>query len=130
MYANNQPKITTRFNKFDTETAISARLREKSKLLKHVFVKKVNKIINPKTKKPCFYYTLRGLTMNPTDFIYKNINQLLIQDGFSELIASSSADKGVAEYKRRCCASQNGKIFDDCLKAARKHAKELIKSAH
>lgn len=68
--------------------------------------------------------------MNPTEFIFKNINQLLIQDGFSEQIASSSASRGVDEYKRRPCASQKGKIFDDCLKAARKHAKELIKSAH
>lgn len=70
--------------------------------------------------------------MNPTDFIYKNINQLLIQEGFSEPIASSSANKAVIEYKqkRRPCAPQNGKIIDDCLKVARKHAKNLIKSTH
>lgn len=68
--------------------------------------------------------------MNPIKFIFKNINQLLIQEGFSESIASTSASRGVAEYQRRPCASQKGKIFGDCLNAARKHAKELIKSAH
>ena len=52
-------EIRARFNKSDTETAISARLREKSKLLKHGFVKQTRKIVNQKTKKPCFYYTLK-----------------------------------------------------------------------
>lgn len=54
-------EIRAKFNKFDTETAISARLREKGSLFKYGFAKQVIKIINPKTKKPCFYYTLKRI---------------------------------------------------------------------
>lgn len=52
-------EIWAKFNKFDTETAISARLRDKGSLFKLGFAKQVARIVNPKTKKPCFYYTLK-----------------------------------------------------------------------
>lgn len=54
-----QQEIKRRFNQFDTATAISARLRENGKLYKYGFVKDKHHKINEKTKKTCYYYTLK-----------------------------------------------------------------------
>lgn len=54
-----QQEIKRRFNQFDTTPAISARLRENCKLFKYGFVKDKYHKINKKTKKACYYYTLK-----------------------------------------------------------------------
>ncbi|WP_085248085.1 hypothetical protein [Gilliamella mensalis] len=54
-----QREIKKRFNQFDTTPAISARLRENSKLSKYGYMKDKYHKINEKTKKICYYYTLK-----------------------------------------------------------------------
>ena len=54
-----QQEIKRRFNHFDTTPAISARLRENGKLFKYGFVKDKYHKINEKTRKACYYYTLK-----------------------------------------------------------------------
>lgn len=66
--------------------------------------------------------------MNPTEFIYKNIQNQLINEGYSAHIANIAAQKGVDEYKRRPQATMRGRIYDDCLCEARLQAK-LYKKA-
>lgn len=56
-----QREIKRRFNQFDTTPAISARLRENVKLYKYGFVKDKHHKINEKTKKVCYYYTLKRI---------------------------------------------------------------------
>lgn len=56
---NIQHEIKRRFNQFDTAPAISARLRETGRLFKLGYVKHKYHKTNEKTKKICFYYTLR-----------------------------------------------------------------------
>ena len=68
--------------------------------------------------------------MSPTDFIYVNIKNILIKKDYPEFIASSAVNQGVEEYKRRSCATQKGKIFDDCLNYATDYAKKLKKTVH
>ena len=54
-----QREIKKRFNQFDTTPAISARLRETGRLFKYGYVKDKYHKINEKTKKACYYYTLK-----------------------------------------------------------------------
>ena len=57
-----QLEIKRRFNKYDTTPAISARLRERTILFKQGFEKQRLRVINQKTGKPVYYYTLRRIT--------------------------------------------------------------------
>ena len=57
-----QLEIKRRFNKYDTATAISARLRERTILFKKGFEKQKLRTINQNTGKPVYYYTLRKIT--------------------------------------------------------------------
>jgi len=70
--------------------------------------------------------------MSPTDFIYTNIANQLIKDGYSQGVVSIGANAGVEEYKRRSCATIKGRIFDDCLyhakQVAKLHQKKATKS--
>lgn len=60
-----QHEIKRRFNQFDTTPAISARLRETGRLFKLGYVKHKYHKTNEKTKKICFYYTLRTVKNEP-----------------------------------------------------------------
>ena len=57
-----QREIKKRFNQFDTTPAISARLRETGRLFKYGYVKDKYHKINEKTKKACYYYTLKRVS--------------------------------------------------------------------
>lgn len=54
-----QKEIKRRFNQFDTTPAISARLRENGRLFRFGYTKDKYHIVNQKTKKACYYYTLK-----------------------------------------------------------------------
>lgn len=66
--------------------------------------------------------------MDPVDFIYENIKKILEKEGYSKRIASLGAHAGVDEYRTRPQATRRGRIFDDCLHEARRHAKSRAKS--
>ena len=57
-----QLEIKRRFNKYDTATAISARLRERTILFKKGFEKQKLRTINRNTGKPFYRYTLRRIS--------------------------------------------------------------------
>ena len=57
-----QLEIKRRFNKYDTATAISARLRERTILFKKGFEKQKLRTINLNTGKPFYRYTLRRIS--------------------------------------------------------------------
>ena len=71
-----------------------------------------------------------GLTMNPIDFIYTNIQKQLIIEGFTAGIANLAARYGVDEYKRRSQPTRRGNIYDDCLHEARIQAKAYKKATN
>ena len=57
-----QLEIKRRYNKYDTATAISARLRERTILFKKGFEKQKLRTINRNTGKPFYRYTLRRIS--------------------------------------------------------------------
>ena len=56
-----QLEIKRRYNKYDTATAISARLRERTILFKKGFEKQKLRTINRNTGKPFYRYTLQRI---------------------------------------------------------------------
>ncbi|MDI7399062.1 hypothetical protein QLY43_20535 [Cronobacter dublinensis] len=58
-------------------------------------------------------------------FIHKNIMAELERLGYDRNTALTGADIGLEHYRRAGHMSRKGKIFDDCLAAARQWAKRV-----
>ncbi|UCQ22542.1 hypothetical protein [Edwardsiella piscicida] len=59
--------------------------------------------------------------MNYPQFIHDNIRRQLVAEGVGEALARKGAEAGVAHYcDQSTQASRCGKIFDDCLRTARR----------
>lgn len=65
--------------------------------------------------------------MNPVDFIQENIEKQLTKDGYSFYVATNCAREAVQLYKRKSYFAK-GKAFDECMKLAKKQAKQMGKS--
>lgn len=62
--------------------------------------------------------------MNHHEFIHRNIKTILQKEGYSILVASEAADRGVKEFNRlHGTRFKKRNIFDDCLDMARNYAK-------
>lgn len=60
--------------------------------------------------------------MNREEFIQNNIKKILISEGFSREAAEVGADAALDLYLRKS-NFPNGKVFDSCLRNARREAK-------
>ncbi|WHQ16389.1 hypothetical protein MQ089_10680 [Edwardsiella anguillarum] len=59
--------------------------------------------------------------MSWPQFIHDNIRRQLVGEGFAEALARKGAEAGVAHYVAHATqASRCGKLFDDCLRVARR----------
>ena len=60
--------------------------------------------------------------MSPLEFIEDNVKKRLSKEGFDSYICSNCAREAVALFKRKDSFAK-GRVFDECLKLARKQAK-------
>ncbi|WP_073382261.1 hypothetical protein [Edwardsiella piscicida] len=59
--------------------------------------------------------------MSWPQFIHDNIRRQLVGEGFDEALARKGAEAGVVHYVEHSTqASRPGKLFDDCLRVARR----------
>lgn len=63
--------------------------------------------------------------MNAHEFIVKNVRENLEKQGVSRGVAFIAAEEALEHYKRTAHFKKNA--FEECMKFARKRAKEMVK---
>lgn len=63
--------------------------------------------------------------MNHQDFIFRNVKDELVKQGYDPATATVGANKAIEQYRTHSSSSRKGKLFDDCLRIAKEWAKKL-----